>query len=148
MDRIKSFLSMPVGDRVRLAVAAVQLVVLPVALSTLSFSRVRTVLVRGSIAASRVVPGQPTPYRLARTVEIADRHLPGERTCLVRSLATETLLRLYAHTPSHRIGVKKPEDGSVEAHSWIELDEEVLIGDLDDLSEYTPLPSLNGGDAS
>jgi hypothetical protein len=34
----------------------------------------------------------------------------------------------------------------MKAHSWLELGDEVLIGDLEDLSQYDPLPSLEMGD--
>lgn len=146
MEQIKRFLFLSVGDKARFVITVIQLLLLPVVLSHVSFSRVRTVLTYLSTATGRVVPGSPTPQRLARTVELADSHLSGERTCLVRSLTTETLLLLYGHTFNHRIGVKKSEEGAVEAHSWIEINDEVLIGELKDLSEYSPLPALDGGD--
>lgn len=60
----------------------------------------------------------------------------------MRSLTAEALLRLYAFTPDHRIGVTKEKETDMKAHSWLEIDDNVLIGNLEDLSRYEPLPSL------
>jgi len=147
MHRVKQFVAAPLSDKVRLVSVSVLLLTLHIALVVFSLSEVRAVLVRGSDFAADGLPGDPTPSRLARTVDVADHHLPGDRTCLVRSVTAETLLRLYGHRPEHRIGVMKDEDGGggIRAHSWIELDGEILIGELEDLSEYSRLPSLDHG---
>ncbi|WP_276253338.1 lasso peptide biosynthesis B2 protein [Halomontanus rarus] len=148
MGRIAGFLAVPVGDKVRLLVATTLLLVVRVGVFVVSFSICRRLLLTPAAALSRLVPGSPTPARVAQAVDIADTHLPGERTCLMRSLTTETLHRLYDHDIDHRIGVDKTDDGTFEAHSWIEHDGEVLIGDLEDISRFEPLPSLNGADWS
>ncbi|GAB3673276.1 lasso peptide biosynthesis B2 protein [Halopiger thermotolerans] len=145
MGRTPSFLSYSVGDQVRVLAAAALLLSLPPVLGAIRFERVRRVLLRASDAAAVAIPGDPAPARIVSATEAADRHLPGSRRCLVRSLTTETLLRLYAFTPDHRIGVTKGADGVVKAHSWLEFDGEILIGELENLSQYEPLPPLNRG---
>jgi hypothetical protein len=50
---------------------------------------------------------------------------------------------LYAFEPDHKIGVATGSDASMEAHSWLEYDDEVLIGDVNDLNRYEPLPSID-----
>ncbi|AEH38931.1 lasso peptide biosynthesis B2 protein [Halopiger xanaduensis] len=145
MGRTPSFLSYSVGDQVRVLAAVALLLSLPPVLVVIRFERVRRFLLRASDVAAVAIPGDPTPARIVSATEAADRQLPGSRTCLVRSLTTETLLRLYAFTPDHRIGVTKGSDGAVKAHSWLEFDGEILIGDLEDLSQYEPLPPLNRG---
>jgi hypothetical protein len=90
----------------------------------------------------KLVIGSPAPERIAHTVDVTDRNLPGERKCLVRSLSTEVLLRVYDCHFTHRIGVDRTADGAVRAHSWIEHDGDVLIGQLDDLDAFEPLPPL------
>lgn len=92
------------------------------------------------------IPGSPSPERVTWAVDAADRTVPGERTCLVRSLTAETILCLYEYKPVHRIGVDRSNDGEVKAHSWIEYDDEVLIGELENLSDFQPLPPLTGCD--
>lgn len=64
----------------------------------------------------------------------------------MRSLTAEALLRLYGFTPKHRIGVAKETETEMKAHSWLEFQDDVLIGELEDLSRYEPLPSLEMAD--
>ncbi|MCU4743565.1 lasso peptide biosynthesis B2 protein [Halobacteria archaeon AArc-m2/3/4] len=146
MGRVARFLAVPVGDKARLLTAATLLLVVRVGIFVVSLSRCRRLLLTVAAIASRIVPGSPTPPRVARAVDVADTYLPGQRTCLMRSLTSETLHRLYGHEIDHRIGVDKTDDGTFEAHSWIEYDGEILIGDLEDLSRFEPLPSLNEAD--
>ena len=143
---IRELLSSPLGDQVRLSVAALLLTVVSIGFRVGSFSRMRRYLLWICDATSRVVPGDPTPKQIVSAVDVADRLVPGHRTCLMRSLTAEGLLRLYAFEPDHRIGVAKETDAEMKAHSWLELGNEVLIGDLEDLSQYDPLPSLEMGD--
>lgn len=143
MGKLSTFLSFRFGDQVRLLAAATLLIVVWIGIVGGSFSRVRTGLLRASDFGASFVPGDPDPARVARTVEVADYGLPGDRTCLVRSLTAETLLRLYGHTPVHRIGVDTSVESGMRAHSWLEHDDGILIGDLEDLSRYTPLPPLD-----
>lgn len=131
------------GDPVRLLLAVALLLSLPLVLTTVVMSRTRASLLRIGNHGRRFVLGDPTPHRVVSAVKIADYRLPGNRTCLVRSLAAETLLRLYAFEPDHKIGVATGSDASMEAHSWLEYDDEVLIGDVNDLNRYEPLPSID-----
>jgi hypothetical protein len=146
MGRLRAFAAISTGDRVRLLGAMALLLVVRLSVVLVSFARLRAALVRVGDGAARFVPGSPQPERIAWAVDAADRNVPGDRSCLVRSLTTETLLRAYGRDPIHRIGVDRGDDGAVEAHSWIEYDGDVLIGQLDDLARYEPLPPLAGGD--
>ncbi len=147
MGRIFSFLSTRLGDQFRLLFAAALLVLLPILFQVGTFARIRRRLVRLSERVARFVPGTPTHTRVVSAVEVADRHLPGDRKCLTRSSAAEVFLCLYGFAPDHRIGVTKEDDGEIAAHSWLELDNEVIIGDLNDLARFDPLPSLDAADA-
>jgi hypothetical protein len=97
--------------------------------------------------AVRIVPGTPTHIRVVSAVKLADHHLPGSRKCLTRSSTAEVLLLLYGFAPEHRIGVAKEGDGEISAHSWLKLDDEVIIGELDDHARFDPLPSLEATEA-
>lgn len=143
--RLSGFLATSFGDKARLVTAGTLLLVVRVGIFLVSFSRFRRLLVTPASVLSRLVPGSPSPVRIAWAVEVADATLPGERTCLMRSLTTETILCLYGldRDVDHRIGVDKSGGGGFAAHSWIEYDDGILIGDLEDLSRYQPLPSLN-----
>lgn len=142
----RAFLSSSPGDQARLSASAVLLVALSAGFAVGSFSRIRRYLLWVCDTISPIVLGNPTAGRVASAVDVADRLVPGDRTCLMRSLTAEALLRLYAYTPEHRIGVTKETDDEMKAHSWLELQGDVLIGGLEDLSQYQPLPSLEMGD--
>ena len=43
------------------------------------------------------------------------------------------------------IGVAKNELGHIQAHAWVEVDGQVVVGGLPDLSRFQRLPSLSDG---
>lgn len=162
MGRIAGFLAVSTGDKFRLLLAAALLVTVRVGIVVVSFDRCRRSLLAPARLLSGIVPGSPSPSRVAWAVDAADRSIPGHRTCLMRSLSSETLHVLYGHDVIHRIGVdvNPPDDADrpyrspgtavtppagidFEAHSWIEHDGTVIIGHLEDLSRFEPLPPLN-----
>lgn len=146
MGRISGFLSAAPGDQLRLLLAAALLHSLRSVFAIGGFARVRRGLIGFSEQVARLVPGNPTPVRIVSAVEVADRRLPGDRTCLIRSSTAEVILCLYGFSPAHRIGVAKEDNGAIAAHSWLELDGDVIIGELDDLARFDPLPSLGAAD--
>lgn len=138
--RLSTVRSLNVGDVGRLWTAAVLLPLFDAAVVGLSFGRLREWLLRAT--ARIAVPGTPRLKRIVWAVTTVDRYLPGERKCLVRSLACETLTRMYGYEPKHRLGVDKDAEDGAKAHSWLEHEGEILIGDLPDLDRYEPLPPL------
>lgn len=136
----------PHGDKLRGLLSVVLLLTVPVALWLTSFSTVRTALLGTAARGRALVPGDASPHRVVRAVVVADARLPGSRSCLVRSLASEALLRLYGHVPTHRIGVDPGAEDGFAAHSWLEHDGDVLIGDIEDMARYEALPPLDSGD--
>lgn len=82
--------------------------------------------------------------KIVWAVELSSRFMPGGVKCLARALTTKVLLDWYWYTPDLRIGVAKSDSGQLEAHAWIENQGQVIIGNLADLSRFTPLPSLEG----
>lgn len=143
MSRATSFRSLPLGDQFRLVVAAGLLMFTWAGVFIVPFDRFRWLLAHVGNLGERVIPGNPSARRVTSAVNVADRHLPGDRTCLVRSLSAEVLLRVYGTEFTHRIGVEKAADGTVRAHSWIECNDDVLIGELDELDAFEPLPPID-----
>ena len=74
--------------------------------------------------------------RTAWAVEAVAGSIPGA-SCLTQALAADVMLRRAGFTPQIRIGVAKDRH-TFEAHAWLELDGEVLVGDHD-LQRFTPL---------
>jgi hypothetical protein len=83
---------------------------------------------------------RPTIERLAWAVRAAGRFLPGGTNCLVRALATQSLLGQYGYRSDLRIGVRKDSDGGLAAHAWLESSGAVVIGEFE-LEHYVPLGS-------
>jgi len=140
---LSRYRSLTVGDVGRLSVATGLLAILRVSFVVLSFAPTRDRLLEVVSRLAPAIPGTPSPRRVVWAVEVADRRLPGSRTCLMRSLSAEALVRLYGYDPAHRIGVDPGSNDGFAAHSWLEWDGTIIIGDLADLSKYEPLPPLD-----
>lgn len=82
--------------------------------------------------------GAPTIERIAWAVRAAGRFIPGGTNCLVRALATQSLLGRYGYRSDLRIGVRKAADGGLAAHAWLESSGAVVIGEFE-LEHYVPL---------
>lgn len=76
---------------------------------------------------------------IVRAVNISTRYMPGGAKCLARALTTQVLMKRQSYMPQLHIGVAKGEQGQLEAHAWIEYDQKIIIGELQNLSQYMPL---------
>ena len=86
-------------------------------------------------------PNQPAIDRIAWAVAVASRYVPMA-TCLTQALAGQMLLARWGHTAQLHIGVANGPGGNLEAHAWLESQGTIVIGDVGELSRYTPLLSL------
>jgi hypothetical protein len=55
---------------------------------------------------------------------------------------TEAFLRQDGYRADLRMGVQKTDAGRLAAHAWVESGDRIVVGDLRELSLYTPLPPL------
>jgi hypothetical protein len=70
-----------------------------------------------------------TPHdRLTRAVHGASRFVP-HTTCLVKALALQTLLARRGRIGILHLGVKTTRAAGFEAHAWLEVDGEIIIGE-------------------
>jgi len=76
------------------------------------------------------------------SVRAVSRRLPGT-TCLLRAIAAKYLLELYGIESRLCIGVRKEDGTSLSAHAWITIESEIVLGRVEDLDKYTPLPGLD-----
>lgn len=105
-------------DWVLLARAYVWIAVVRIALQTMSFARVRT-LVEVGLPATADQPADGRSDRLATLVDIATRNHLGPVHCLPRALVLCRLLRSAGYPAELRIGVRRM-DATLEAHAWVE----------------------------
>jgi Transglutaminase-like superfamily len=75
-------------------------------------------------------------------VNLSTRFSPGGAKCLARALTTKVLLDRRQCPCEFKIGVAKSEQGKLEAHAWIEVQNQVVMGQVNKLDQYTPMPSL------
>jgi hypothetical protein len=73
-------------------------------------------------------PGsRPSPLRIAWAVNAAARLVP-RATCLVRALAARELCHRFGYPATLRLGARRDCTGDLEAHAWLELAGEVVVG--------------------
>lgn len=77
-------------------------------------------------------------------VNVATKYTLGSAKCLARALTVQILMSHYGYSCELRMGVVKRETGILEAHAWIEYQGQVVIGGMNNLSEFVPLSF--GGD--
>lgn len=64
-------------------------------------------------------------------------------TCLPQAMAANALLALQGYGSVIRIGVRRKEDESVQAHAWVVANDRVVIGDDGEaLDSFSPLVDL------
>ena len=113
-----------------------------------SFNRLRSLLERISsphpAAVATIDP--PSQRQLVDRVQWAInaccKFMPGSVKCLARALTMKTLLDQYGCHSKLMIGVDKNSLDQLEAHAWIEYEGHVVMGQLNDLSRFKPLPNL------
>ncbi len=94
----------------------------------------------------RQSPGKQAPYSLEEiiwAVRAMDRRLPFA-TCLVNGLVARYLCSRNNISSCLLIGVKKGQASELEAHAWVSVGDQIVIGEVDDLDTYVTLPPLSG----
>jgi hypothetical protein len=129
------------ADRGLLVEAAAWLAGARLGLSLLPFLTLQRMLASLSqrVALPADCASAPTA-RVAWAITAAARHLPLRSTCLVESLAARAMLQRRGIDCALRLGVRRAADPSpFAAHAWLEHHGAVVLGQVDDLSEYAPL---------
>lgn len=74
---------------------------------------------------------------------VASRYVPAA-SCLTQALAGQVLLNQHDAPALLRIGVAKNEQGTFQAHAWVESQGRILIGNSPELFRYTRLTEFEG----
>lgn len=111
-----------------------------------SFNRLRSLLERMSSpkqsAATDPLSQRQLVARVQWAVNACCKFMPGSVKCLARALTMKTLLDQQGCPSKLMIGVDKNNADQLEAHAWIEYEGQVVMGQLNDLSRFKPLPNL------
>ena len=116
-------------------------IVIAVAVRTIPFLRLRSLLHRAAALTARAKSGVAPPdsiQAVAWAVAAAAARLPAA-TCLVRALAADAMLRRRAVRCELRLGVRRADASPVKGHAWVECDGGVIIGAADRQSDYRTL---------
>ena len=81
-------------------------------------------------------------HSTARMVSIAAHKGPFNAQCLEQAITLWWMLGLMGIESTIRMGIYKNGD-AVEAHAWVLYQEEIVLGELERLSNYTPLLDVN-----
>jgi hypothetical protein len=87
-----------------------------------------------------------SPYSVAQyvwAVRAVSNCVPGA-TCLTQALSAQVILTRAGHSPQVKIGVAKGEGDKFQAHAWLVLGEQVLVGG-GGVESYTPLVAWEEG---
>src|SRR5919205_2137212 len=129
MKPLRKFSLLPATDRWLLIKSALLLETIKVGMWLLPFRTLHRLLTRAVGASARSQQADHTSAeRVAWAVDMASRHTPGLKTCLVRSLAAQALLARGGHPALLHIGVVRGERGQFQAHAWVESEGKVVIG--------------------
>lgn len=74
----------------------------------------------------------PNPNEIAWAVETAARYVPWRSDCLIQCMASIRWLRRRGHAPVFHLGILKSDQGKLNAHAWVTMHGNVLIGDEDE----------------
>lgn len=143
MRRVLKFAALPPEDKALLVHATALLAGMRVALWVVPFQSLWRVVARFSEVAPAAKRGDRSIVpRIAAAVAAASRYVP-DPTCLTRALTAKVLLARSGYACDLKIGVARIE-GGFKAHAWIELDGVVVVGAMEGLNQYMPMPSLDG----
>jgi Transglutaminase-like superfamily len=152
MRLILSFLKLNHGDRSVLLQSYLLLTLVRLGLLLLPFERLWKGLIKlGQLqvhpsAAIFLNPALKTQgqkiQQVIWAVNLSARFTPGGAKCLARALTTKVLLDWRQCPSDFKIGVAKDERGNLEAHAWIEVQNHVVMGQVNKLNQYKPMPSL------
>ena len=88
---------------------------------------------------------EPVPAETVLRLFAAACRIVPFTTCLSRAMAGQRILNGYGHVPVFHIGVAREQDLDLEAHAWLSLDGDLVVGNVPDLERYRELPPLQAG---
>jgi hypothetical protein len=103
----------------------------------ISSARRAAAALRATPPGTTSAPGGPTVAQIVWAVTAVAAHVPGT-ACLAQSLVGRRLLLSAGYPAQIRLGVRN--EGTLEAHAWLEMDGKVLLPTSDSELTYAELP--------
>lgn len=142
MGKILKFLNLPFSERLIIVKSAILLVLIRLGLFLFSFKTLLRIVEWIKIKSRQAshINGIGSD-RIAWAVVVTSRYIPFTK-CLAQALVTQVLYSRYGYTAHLRIGVAKDGPEKLKAHAWVESQGKIVIGDLKNLSQFSPLVCL------
>jgi hypothetical protein len=138
MKRFAKFFRLSRTERYLLIHAVLLILTIRLGLSLLAFQQVLKIRCRLKSFQRKWSSNPPPLYQISWALDTASRYIPGAK-CLARALAGQLLIARWGIPTSIHIGVKKNGESALMAHAWLEFQGRILIGNAEDLSQYTRL---------
>lgn len=84
----------------------------------------------------------PDLERMIWAVDVVGRRLFPQNPCLTQAVVVQRLLRRRGIPAELRIGVRKEQGATLEAHAWVEHEGEVVMGGRGLAEDHVPFPSI------
>ena len=84
----------------------------------------------------------PDMERMIWAVDVVGRRLFPQNPCLTQAVVVQRLLRRRGIPAELRIGVRKEQGATLEAHAWVEHGGEVVMGGRGLAEDHVPFPSI------
>lgn len=140
MERILKFLRLPDKEKALLIRSAFCLLATRLALSLFSFKKVQKILDNWSHPAK--ASERDEVWKLIWAIETMSRILLPRKPCLTKAMTARMMLSRRGYETVFKIGVLRTENGKLEAHAWLENSEGIIVGNIQNLCQYTPLMGL------
>lgn len=142
MKRIHKILNRPISDHWLFLKSMLLLTAFTGGLRIIPFHWIQRILRHFTKGPRKTpAPERTSAELIAKKVQTASQYVPAA-VCLPQALAAQFLLKRSGYSSEFHIGVAKNESGQFEAHAWVTLQDQIIIGNLPGLSRFTPLPSL------
>ena len=142
MWKILKFLRLPFPELLLIAKSAILLVLIRPSLFLFSFKTLLKFIERVKLKSRQANRSSEIGSdRIAWAVIVTSRYIPFAK-CLEQALVTQMLFAMYGYNSHLHIGVKKDGPERLKAHAWVESKGDIVIGNLDNLSQYSPLVSF------
>ncbi len=143
MKKLREFFHLSADNRLLLVSTWLLLVAVRLGLWLLPFQRLcHSLTIISEVKLPLQTIDSPDQKNIVWAVEIASYYMLGDVKCLARALTTQALLERHGYPSELRIGIAKGDKGQFEAHAWVESQGEIAIGNIVELSRYTPLPPI------
>jgi hypothetical protein len=138
----RRYVALGAAERRLVVEALVLMAIVRVCLGRRSILEMRRILSRW-LPRSRGQSSQAGSGRIQWAVAAAARRIPGA-TCLVQALTADALLKRRGMASEVRLGVRRADErpGSFEAHAWVVSDEQIVVGGVETLPDFTVLSRL------